>query len=74
VVRGRRCASGPGSLTLARGMHVEQAAIMAALSSPAAARGIKAYVDQVTETGDLPAFDRDARKPWTEGIEVDVMM
>jgi hypothetical protein len=55
-------------------MHVEQAAIMAALSSPAAARGIKAYVDQVTETGDLPAFDRDARKPWTEGIEVDVMM
>ena len=54
------------STTLARGMHVEQAAFMAALSGPAAARGVKAYVEDVKRTGDLTAFDPHARKAYTD--------
>ncbi len=46
-----------GSLPLPRGLQVEGAAFLESATSPAAARAMRAYVELLESTGDVPAYD-----------------
>ncbi|MBW7469676.1 enoyl-CoA hydratase/isomerase family protein [Marinobacter sp. F4218] len=60
-----------GSLSLEKGLHVEQAAFLAQLGTPQAKRAMQAYVDHIQKTGVLPAGDPAARKRLEDGTFVD---
>src|SRR3954451_5877922 len=49
-----------GSMALADGMRVERAEFMAALATPDAVEAMKAYVEALERTGELPGYDREA--------------
>ena len=46
-----------GSMSLADGMRVERAELMAALATPEAIAAMEAYVDATERTGELPGYD-----------------
>lgn len=60
-----------GSLSLEAGLRVEQAAFMSTLASGSARRAMNAYVDHLERTGELPAYDAEARERLLDGTFVD---
>ena len=48
-----------GSMTLAAGLRLERAEFMSALVSAEAREAMRAYVEAIERTGELPAYDRD---------------
>jgi enoyl-CoA hydratase len=49
-----------GSLPLPGGLLMERAEFLAALGTPEAEEAMQAYLDAFAETGELPAYDREA--------------
>ncbi len=56
-----------GSEPLERGLHIERAAFMETLSSESAKRLLAAYLEHVERTGELPAYDAEAREALLAG-------
>jgi enoyl-CoA hydratase/carnithine racemase len=71
VAAAKRSVYEGGSATLRQGLHIESANFMATMSSPAAAKGMRAYVDGLRETGELPGYDLAARERLLAGTYVD---
>lgn len=61
-----------GSLSLEGGIRVEQAGFVSALSTDAAQRAIAAYLESTARTGELPAYDTEARAKLIDGTFVDL--
>jgi enoyl-CoA hydratase/carnithine racemase len=61
------------SRPLAEGLHIERAGFLAAASTPAARRAMRAYADEVEELGDAPWQSRDVMTRWQEGTAVDMV-
>jgi enoyl-CoA hydratase/carnithine racemase len=61
-----------GSQSLEHGLHTERAGFMETLSSKPARRGLRAYVDGLRETGELPAYDGLARERLIDGSYVNL--
>ncbi|MFG1796313.1 enoyl-CoA hydratase/isomerase family protein [Nocardia sp. NPDC049149] len=64
-----------GSESLDKGMHVERAGFLESCSTPAAVRGMQAYLAEIHEVtagdGDLAAFVADRLPRWVDGSVVD---
>ena len=60
------------SRPLPQGLHVERAEFLAAASTPASRRAMKAYADQVAERGQAPLADDEVLGAWLEGTAVDL--
>lgn len=73
VAAAKRAIYEGGSMDLPAGLHVERAAFMQALTSPAAQRGMQAYVDGLADSGELPAYDPAARAALLDGSYVDMV-
>lgn len=61
-----------GSLPLAQGLEVEQAALLSALGLPATQRAMRAYVDYLRAHGDVAAADPATREQLLNGTFVDM--
>ena len=61
-----------GSMPLPAGLQLEQAEFLAALGSSPAHRAMTAYVEHIERTGELPAYDEDARRRLMDGTFVDM--
>jgi enoyl-CoA hydratase/carnithine racemase len=61
-----------GSLPLAAGLRMEQSEFLATLGSDPARRAMAAYVEHIERTGEIPAYDRDARERLLDGSFVDM--
>jgi enoyl-CoA hydratase len=72
VAAAKRAIYEGGSATLRHGLHIEAANFMTTMSSSAAARGMRAYVDGLSETGELPGYDTVARERLIAGTYVDL--
>ena len=72
VAAAKRAVYEGGSAGLAQGMHIERAAFMATMTSPAAARGLQAYLDGLEATGELPGYDATAREHLLDGTYTDL--
>ena len=72
VAAAKRAVYEGGSMDLPKGLHVERAAFMETLTSPAAQRGMQAYVDGLAATGELPGYDPDARRALLDGTYADL--
>jgi enoyl-CoA hydratase/carnithine racemase len=48
-----------GSMTLAGGLRLERAEFMSALVGAEAREAMRAYVEGIEQTGELPAYDRE---------------
>jgi enoyl-CoA hydratase len=60
------------SLPLEEGLRLEQAQFMSTLATEQAKRVMEAYVAHLEATGEVPAYDRDARESLIEGTFVDI--
>ena len=60
------------SRPLPEGLHFERAAFLAAASTPASRRAMKAYADQVEERGRPPLTDEEILAAWLDGTAVDL--
>jgi enoyl-CoA hydratase/carnithine racemase len=72
VAAAKRAVYEGGAAGLAHGMHVERAAFMASMTSPAAARGMEAYLQGLQESGELPGYDAAAREELLAGTYADL--
>jgi enoyl-CoA hydratase/carnithine racemase len=72
VAAAKRAIYEGGSAPLAAGLHAEAASFMSAVTSPAGAKGMRAYVDGLHETGELPGYDAAARARLLDGTYVDL--
>ncbi len=72
VAAAKRAIYEGGSATLRHGLHTEAANFMTTMSSSAAARGMRAYVDGLSKTGELPGYDTAAREQLIAGTYVDL--
>jgi enoyl-CoA hydratase/carnithine racemase len=61
-----------GAGSLEHGLHVERAAFMETLSSKPARKGLRAYLDGLEQTGELPAYDPLARERLLDGSYTDL--
>lgn len=61
-----------GSLPLPRGLQVEGAAFLESATSPPAARAMRAYVELLESTGDVPAYDPEFLAQGQEGTFIDL--
>ena len=70
VAAAKRAVYDGGSAPLAVGLHIEAANFMTAISSPAATKGMGAYVEGLRQTGELPGYDAAARQRLLDGTYV----
>jgi enoyl-CoA hydratase len=61
-----------GSMSLAAGLRVEQAEFLATLGSDPSRRAMAAYVEHIERTGEIPAYDEEARARLIDGTFVDM--
>ena len=61
-----------GSMPLEAGLRLEQSEFLATLGSDPARRAMAAYVEHIERTGELPAYDEDARERLLDGTFVDM--
>jgi enoyl-CoA hydratase/carnithine racemase len=61
-----------GSLPLSAGLRMEQSALLSTLASEPAVRAMSAYIEQLERTGEVPAYDEDARRKLLDGTFVDM--
>jgi enoyl-CoA hydratase len=60
VASSKRAVYEGGSMTLAAGLRLERAEFMSGLVSAEAREAMRAYVDAIERTGELPIYDRDS--------------
>ena len=72
VAAAKRAVYEGASRPLSEGLHLERAAFLAAASTPASRRAMKAYADQVEQRGQAPLADDDALSAWLDGTAVDL--
>jgi len=72
VAAAKRAVYEGGSAELVQGLQIERAAFMATLTSPAAARGMQAYLEGLEQTGELPGYDPAAREQLLAGTYTDL--
>jgi len=61
-----------GSMPLAAGLRLEQSEFLATLGSDPARRAMTAYLEHIERTGEIPAYDEDARERLLDGTFVDM--
>lgn len=61
-----------GSMPLAAGLRLEQSEFLATLGSEPARRAMTAYLEHIERTGEIPAYDEDARERLLDGTFVDM--
>jgi enoyl-CoA hydratase/carnithine racemase len=61
-----------GSQSLEEGLHIERAGFVAAASSRAARRALKAYAEEVERLGDAPWQRQEIMEHWQQGTAVDM--
>jgi enoyl-CoA hydratase len=72
VAASKRAVLEGGSMPLEAGLRVEQSEFLATLGSDASRRAMAAYVEHTERTGELPAYDEDARRQLRDGTFVDM--
>ena len=72
VAAAKRAVYEGASRPLPEGLHMERAAFLAAASTPASRRAMKAYADQVAERGQAPLADDEALGAWLDGTAIDL--
>ena len=61
-----------GSMPLEAGLRLEQSEFLATLGSGPARRAMTAYIEHIEQTGELPAYDLEARERLIDGTFVDM--
>jgi enoyl-CoA hydratase/carnithine racemase len=61
-----------GSLPLEAGLRMEQALFLSTLASPPAIRAMTAYTEHLERTGEVPAYNEEARAKLIDGTFVDM--